>query len=207
MKSLSPHEIEELLEETETRKKLKLHDEEILNTHNIDGCGLTGKRSDIIDEGFLKVVGAMEVPPEVFLVATGASGRREATPGSDFDSYAYVPDHSFEESFAAPYRESIRTFLGKLGLEGEPMVCVPGDFTMEESDLVTIASTNLDMRPLFYGGTGLTQAAVQEKVRAVCDPFFIASRHELILQRKFGYMALGTQRTEHHVDFDIKEDR
>lgn len=86
------------------------------------------------------------------------------------------------------------------------MVCVSGDFTEEESDLVTIASTNLDMRVL-HGSTILTQRAIQEKVRAVCDPFFVASRHERILQKKFGYTGSGTGRTEHHVAFDIKEDR
>lgn len=96
--------------------------------------------------------------------------------------------------------------MDKLNLEGGSMVCVPGDFTGGESDLVRIASTHLDMRTL-YGGTVLTQRVIQERVREVCDPFFVASRHEQILKEKFGYMSQNTGRTEHHVDFDIKEDR
>lgn len=73
--------------------------------------------------------------------------------------------------------------LSALNLKGEPTVWVPGDFM--KSDLVTIASMNLDAR-LLYGGTTLTLQKIQQKVQAVCKPFFIASRHEEIL-KKFQY--------------------
>lgn len=70
--------------------------------------------------------------------------------------------------------------LSALNLKGEPTVWVPGDFM--RSDLVTIASMNLDTRML-HGGTILTLEEIQKKVQAVCEPFFIASRHEETLQR------------------------
>lgn len=69
--------------------------------------------------------------------------------------------------------------LHALDLKGEPTVWVPGDFI--KSDLVAIASMNLDARKL-HGGNILTLEEIQKKVRAVCEPFFIASRHEEILQ-------------------------
>lgn len=69
--------------------------------------------------------------------------------------------------------------LNALDLKGEPTVWVPGDFM--KSDLVTIASMNLDARKL-HGGNILTIEDIQQKVRAICEPFFIASRHEEILQ-------------------------
>lgn len=43
---------------------------------------------------------------------------------------------------------------------------------------------NLDMR-VVAGGTVLTESIIQERVRAICEPFFIASRHDLILQRRY----------------------
>jgi|GEM_PF-3048727 len=93
--------------------------------------------------------------------------------------------------------------FGALGIDGEPTVWVPGDFL--QSDLLTIASMNLDAR-LLYGGTIQTMEEIQKKVRAVCDPFFVASMHEKELQ-KFSYKNESMERDEFSVDFDIKEDR
>lgn len=73
MESPDAHTIEELLDRSKSREKLRHHDEKIMNLHEIGGCRLTRERSDIIDEGFLEVVGAMKIPPEVLIVGTGAT--------------------------------------------------------------------------------------------------------------------------------------
>lgn len=71
-----------------------------------------------------------------------------------------------------------------LGLSGDPIVWVPGDFRTD--DLLNIASMNLDAR-IISGGKKLTMAEIQDKVKKVCKPIVIASKHELEL-RKFGYI-------------------
>lgn len=70
-----------------------------------------------------------------------------------------------------------------LGLSGDPTVWVPGDFRTD--DLLNIASMNLDAR-IISGGEKLTMTEIQDKVKKVCKPIVIASKHELEL-RKFGY--------------------
>jgi len=202
MKELDQKTIDGLLVEIGTAEKRRLHSEKIRTSWSIHGCQMARELSDIIDEAVLHIIEEMEVPEEVTIIGVWATGRQEATPWSDLDIIWYVPDsEGFEREFAEPYRKNMWKVLSALNLKGEPTVWVPGDFM--KSDLVTIASMNLDAR-LLYGGTTLTLQKIQQKVQAVCKPFFIASRHEEIL-KNFQYG--NTEWSEFKVDFDIKEDR
>ena len=93
-----------------------------------------------------------------------------------------------------------------LGIKGYPSVLVPGDFRGGDDD-ITLASLNMDAR-LLHGGKILTLEEIRKRVRASCEPFYVASRHEQIL-KKFNYhegRSTGN-RNEYDIDFDIKEDR
>lgn len=90
-----------------------------------------------------------------------------------------------------------------LDLAGDPIVWVPGDFRTD--DLLNIASMNIDAR-LMYGGKKLTMEEIQERVRKVCKPIVIASKHELVLE-KFKYTRDGLRRNEFSSSFDLKNDR
>lgn len=202
MRELDKKAIHTILEELETTQKRQIHSEKIRTSTTIDGCRTARELSDIIDEAVIRVLQEMEIPEEVTIIGVWATGRQEATPWSDLDVIWYVPNsEEYEKKFAEPYRKNMWRLLNALDLKGEPTVWVPGDFM--KSDLVTIASMNLDARKL-HGGNILTIEDIQQKVRAICEPFFIASRHEEILQN-FRYWNDG--KNEFKVDFDIKEDR
>lgn len=201
LKLLTAAEINEILEVLWTAEKREKHSRKIWETTEIAGFPLVYELSDILDEAIVAVAWAIGLPPEITLVGVGGTWRREATPWSDFDIIWYVPEtEGFEDRIALPFRKNFFRLFKALSLEGDPVIHVPGEFMA--GDLDKIVSMNLDARTLF-GGDILTPAEIQRKVRAACDPFVIASRHEETLQQ-FHYE--NWDKNEFRIDFDIKED-
>ena len=100
MKILDTQTIRDLLEETWTAEKRRLHSEKIRTSGIINGCQTARELSDIIDEAVIRILQEMELPEDITIVGEGWTWRQEATPWSDFDASCYLSHTTgFEEDF------------------------------------------------------------------------------------------------------------